>query len=202
MIAHCLFFRNSKIEFLYYATTELRKIYFFERRNSLYYNYWTLKFQLHTIYNWRIVLINTLYFLFSILNIRDFVNFAILFATTFLFFQKQNIKHIFISIVWVFITNNEKKRLRTTVVIELIKFLKRFNQNVHLLTTSIFVRSFLSLLNYVITRCLTWNISFLIQYWRTERVFSSKSQLICDYFKNRFVFVAMISTFCFIIRFR
>ena len=141
--------RQNRIFF--YTTITLSIVYLFERRNSLYYYYWTTKFQLYTIYNWRIILINTLYFLFSISNIRDFVNFAIFFTTTFLFFQKQNIKHISILIVWIFITNNEKKRLRKIVIIDLIKFLKRFilkrfNQNTHLLTISIFVRTFSSFL--------------------------------------------------------
>ena len=66
-----------------------------------------------------------MYFLLSISNIRDFVNFAMFFATAFLLFQKQNIKHISISIVWILITNNEKERLRKIAIIELIRFLKR-----------------------------------------------------------------------------
>ena len=47
-----------------------------------------------------------------------------LFDLIFCLVDKQNIKHILRSIVWILITNNEKERLRTTVVIELIKSLK------------------------------------------------------------------------------
>ena len=56
---------------LYYATIKLRMIYLFESRNLWYYYYWILKYQLHATYNWRIVLVNTLYFLLSISNIRN-----------------------------------------------------------------------------------------------------------------------------------
>ena len=102
----------------YYATIRLRMIYLFERRSSLYYYYRVLKFQLHATYNWRIILVNTLYSLLWISNIRSLLISQYLWQQHFCSSTSKNIKHLSISIVWALTTNSEKERLQRIAVIE------------------------------------------------------------------------------------
>ena len=111
--------RQNRVFF--YTTIILLIVYFFERRNFLYHYYRISKFQLHTIWIDDEIQINTLHF--SLLN---FSNLNLYIFELFFWFdilhrlqaKHQTYNRIFRSIAEIFITNNEKKRLRKTVIIE------------------------------------------------------------------------------------
>ena len=172
----------------YYTTTRLRMIYLFERWSSLYFYYRISKFQLHATYNWRVILVNTLYSLLWISNIRSLLISQYLSQQHFCSFTSKTsdillYRLLELSLRIVRKSDYEELLLLSVIIVEATRLKHRYSYKRFY---QFWITSF--------TRCLIW----ILRWWYN---ISEQSVYFCRSIWTS-AFLAMISTLCFRTRLR